>query len=380
MVGAPRAAIQRFIATESAGGVVLVAGAVVGLVWANSPLRDSYDSLLSTELALHLDLHAWVNDGLMALFFLVVGLEIRRELTSGELSDPRAAAAPAIAAVGGMVVPALLYLAVVGGGPGRDGWGVPMATDIAFALGVIALLGSRVPSSLKLFLLTLAIVDDIGAIVVIAVFYTADLHAGALAGAGAILLLMLGLRLTKVGWWPVYLVLGAVLWFAVHESGVHATIAGVVMAFAVPTSMAERLEHGLHPWTSFLVIPIFALANAGVELTSSALDSPGTAGVAAGIAVGLVAGKTLGVTGATWLAVRTGVGRLPEESTWLQVIGIACIAGIGFTVSLFVTELAFEPGSPLATAAKLGVLTGSCVAAVIGAVLLAQRARAATAC
>jgi NhaA family Na+:H+ antiporter len=409
--------VRRFLETEAAGGVVLLVAAVVALVWANSPWGDSYHTVWETELTLNLgrweltdDLHHWVNDGLMALFFFVVGLEIKRELVHGDLRDRRAAAMPAIAAAGGMVVPALLFLVLAGGTDGARGWGIPMATDIAFAVGVVALLGPRVPSALKLFLLTLAIVDDIGAIVVIAVFYATDTEPMYLLAAVGILGAMLALRLGGVVWLAPYVVLGCGVWLATRASGVHATIAGVVLGLLAPArplipavvardwagdltddpspaeldamtrlartavSPAERLEHLLHPWTSFVVVPIFALANAGVAVRGDSFDAPGSALVAAGVVLGLVAGKTVGIAGATWLAVRTGMGRLPEGATWPMVAGIGAIGGIGFTVALFIAELAFDPGT-LQDAAKIGVLTASTLAAVLGAAVLGRACR-----
>ena len=405
--------LLRFVATESAGGILLLVAAVAGLAWANSPWRSGYENLWATELSislgnwtLSLDLHGWVNDGLMALFFFVVGLEIKREVVVGELRDRRAAAVPVIAAFGGMLVPALLYLAVTASGPGARGWGIPMATDIAFALGVVALLGARVAPSLKLFLLTLAIVDDIGAIVVIAVYYTAELDPTALLLATLVLLGVVALRVAGVTWLPAYLVAGSVLWLAVHASGIHATIAGVVLAFMVPVrpgaptalardwaadlddepsaadlaimtrltsaaaSPAERFEHRLHPWTSYVVVPLFALANTGVVLGTAALGTAGAGAVAAGVTVGLVVGKVVGIVGAARLAVRTGLGHLPAGVTWAQVTSLACVAGIGFTVSLFVAELAFPRDADLRDAAKLGILAASTLAAAIGLVTL----------
>ena len=413
----PPRVVRRFLATEAAGGVVLLVAAVAGLVWANSPWRASYETVWSTELTIGLgrwalteDLHGWVNDALMAVFVFVVGLEIKREVVTGELRDRRAAAVPVVGALGGMVVPAILYLAFTAGGPGAGGWGIPMATDIAFALGVVAVLGDRVPPSLKLFLLTLAIVDDIGAITVIAVFYTSGLDVGALAIAAGLLLALLALRGARVAWLPLYVVLAALVWLATYASGVHATIAGVALGLCVPVrplapatvakdwaadlgdepttaelaamsrlaraaaSAGERLEHRLHPWTSFAIVPLFALANAGVELSASALDAPGASAVTAGVVVGLLAGKALGITGAVWLAVRTGLGRLPEGARWAHVAGVGVVAGIGFTVSLFVAELAFPADSPLVDAAKLGVLAASTLAAAVGAAVL-RRAR-----
>jgi len=409
--------VRQFLETEAAGGMVLLVAAVAALVWANSPWRASYEVLWHTDLSVGLgrfvlveDLRHWVNDGLMALFFFVVGLEIKRELVHGELRDPRVAAMPAIAALGGMAVPALLFLLVTAGGGGSKGWGIPMATDIAFAIGVVALLGSRVPASLKLFLLTLAIVDDIGAIVVIAFFYATDVQPIFLAGALALVTAMLGLRRAGVVWLAPYVVLGVGVWLATQASGVHATIAGVALGLLAPArpltpaavarewagdlsddpgpaeldamtrlaqtsvSPAERLEHRLHPWTSFVVVPVFALANAGVVIKADAFDAPATAGVALGVVLGLVVGKLVGITAATWLAVRSGLGRLPEGATWPMVMGIAAIGGIGFTVSLFIAELAYQPGA-VQDAAKLGVLGASMIAALLGATVLVRACR-----
>jgi len=409
--------VRRFLDTEAAGGVVLLVAAVAALVWANSPWSASYRALWSTELTVGLgryvlveDLQHWVNDALMAVFFFVVGLEIKRELVHGDLRDRRAAALPAVAAAGGMVVPALFYLLVAGASDGARGWGIPMATDIAFAVGVVALLGPRVPASLKLFLLTLAIVDDIGAIVVIAVFYASDVQPEFLLTAVGLIVAMLGLRKAGIVWLAPYVVLGSFVWLATQASGVHATIAGVVLGLLAPAqplipgavarqwagdltddptpaeldamtrlantavSPAERLEHLLHPWTSFLVVPLFALANAGVELRGDAFAGSGAVEVTVGVVVGLVAGKTLGITAAAWLAVRTGLGRLPEGTTWPMVAGVAGVAGIGFTVALFIAELAFVPG-PLQDAAKIGVLCASTLAAVMGAAVLRRACR-----
>ncbi len=412
----PRA-VLRFLHTESAGGIVLLLGALVALAWANSPWQASYESLWSTELAVELgpfrlaeDLRHWVNDGLMALFFFVIGLEIKREFVHGELQDPRTAALPALAALGGMLVPAGLYLVVAGGGPGGNGWGVPMATDIAFALGVVALLGPRVPSSLKLFLLTLAIVDDIGAIVVIAVAYSSGLDLVALAAAGAGLALVVVLRRAEVTWVPIYAAVGVAVWLATLASGVHATIAGVALGLLTPAcplapaavarewasdladepspselagmtrvakesvSVAERLAHKLHPFTSFVVVPLFALANAGVVLSADALASPGAGAVALGVVVGLVAGKVAGISTFSWLAIRLGWGTLPAGVDWGQLVGVAALAGIGFTVSLFIAGLAFDDPA-LADAAKVGILAASTLAAALGSLVLARSAR-----
>lgn len=384
-----RRVVGQFLATEAAGGFVLLIAAVVALAWANSPWGGSYRTLWITDLSLSVgrhvlveDLRHWANEALMAVFFLVVGLEIKRELVHGELRDPRVAALPVIAAAGGMAVPALLYLLVTAGSDLSGGWGIPMATDIAFAVGVVALLGPRVPSSLKLFLLTLAIVDDIGAIVVIAVFYAGDVQPELLFVAAGLIAVMLGLRRAGIVWLAPYVVLGIGVWLATRASGIHPTTAGVVLGLLAPAhpltagavSPAERLERLLHPWSSFVIVPLFALANAGVELRTDSFDRPGAARVTAAVVVGLWAGKALGITGAAWLAVRTGLGRLPEGATWPMVMGIAGIAGTGFTVALFIADLAFEPG-PLESAAKIGVLFASTLAAAIGAVVLRRACR-----
>ena len=405
----------RFFRIEAAGGVVMLVAAVVALVWANSPWRDSYYELLHSHIRLDLGgvlaldepLEAWINDALMVIFFFVVGLEIKCELIVGELRRPAAAALPAIAALGGMVVPAAIYAAFNAGGEGSAGWGIPMATDIAFAVGVVSLLGPRVPNSLKIYLLTLAIVDDIGAIVVIALFYTDDLSLGwLLIAAGSVLLLVL-MRLGRIWYTPAYLIVGVVLWLAVFESGVHATIAGVVLGIMAPArplvsegrfddmvvrrlpgdevsapvarrasfearervSVADRLADLLHPWTSFLIVPVFALANAGVELSADALDDAVRSPVTIGIVLGLVVGKLVGVSSFSWLAVRLGVCSLPSGATWTKVLGMSGVAGIGFTVSLFITNLAFTADA-IIDQAKVGILVASTVAAVIGAAIL----------
>jgi NhaA family Na+:H+ antiporter len=408
--------VARFVRTEVSGGIALVVAAVVALVWANSPWQGSYESLWHSQVTLGVgvfrveeDLRHFVNDGLMALFFFVVGLEIKREIVHGELADRRVAALPVFAAMGGMVLPALLYLVVAGGGAGGHGWGIPMATDIAFALGVLALLGSRVPSSLKLFLLTLAIVDDVGAIVVIAVFYSGTIDTAAVLAAGIGIVASVVLRRLRVDWSPIYVALAVAVWYATYRSGVHATIAGVALALTTPThrlapaetarrwaqdlsdeptagevhqmtiiaresvSPAEHLEELLHPATSFVVLPVFALANAGVEVRSGMLSGPGTTRVAVAVVVGLLVGKLLGILAGAWLGTRLQLAVLPPETRWAHLAGAAALGGIGFTVSLFITGLAFEQAD-LADAAKLAVLVASIVASVIGAgVLLAVR-------
>jgi Na+:H+ antiporter, NhaA family len=418
--------LQTFLRTEQAGGILLLAAAVAALVWANSPWRASYDAVRHTQLTIGIgnwslaeDLQHWVNDALMALFFLVVGLEIKRELTTGELRQPRAAALPAIAALGGMAVPALLYLAINSSGEAARGWGIPMATDIAFALGVLALVGRGLPASLKSFLLALAIVDDIGAILVIAVFYSGSIAVLPLLAAAGLLALILVLQRLQVRWTVVYVLLGVGVWLATFQSGVHATIAGVALGLATPAvpfqrpravsleahrvaddtvddpeppdadahhwlhlagltreavSPLARLEHLLHPWTSWVVIPVFALANAGVAISSSTLGEALGSGVALGVVVGLVVGKTAGVTLFTWLATRTGITRLPDGVRWRHLLGVAALAGIGFTVSLFVTSLAFQTPA-VQDAAKVGILAASLLAGLVGALLLTRSQR-----
>ncbi|HMU80798.1 MAG TPA: Na+/H+ antiporter NhaA, partial [Microthrixaceae bacterium] len=361
-------ALREFLDTEVAGAVVLLVAVVVALVWANSSLSSSYSDLWHTELSvsvgwgLDMSMHQVVNDGLMTVFFFVVGLEIKRELVDGELSDPRTAAVPVAAAIGGMVVPALLFVAINASTGTTRGWGIPMATDIAFALGVLAVAGSRLASGAKLFLLTSAVVDDIGAIVVIAVVYSTSISPGALLGAAVVIGMVLLARATGVQSLVVYVLLGVLLWDAMFESGVHATIAGVVLGLITPArgpdSVAERLEHRLHPLSSFVIVPLFALANAGVRLDVGSLSEPAPRAVALGVVVGLVIGKTVGISAATAIAVKTRIGRLPDGVGAGEVIGMAMVAGIGFTVSLFVTELAFDDPA-IRDAAKTAVLVAS---------------------
>lgn len=399
--------VRAFLQTETAGAVVLLAGALIALVWANSPWKDAYESLWSTRLSVGLgdasvseDLRHWVNEGLMALFFLVVGLEIKRELVAGELRAWRTAALPALAALGGMVVPAVLYTAVNLGQEGAGGWGIPMATDIAFALGVLALLGSRINPSLRLFLLTLAIVDDIGAIVVIAAFYSDGIRWLPL-GAAALLLVAVGLLpRTRIYWLPAYATLALGAWVLVFASGVHATIAGALLGLLAPArpaapaqvvhrwsealseepaesdrarmselassakSVTERLQQALHPLTSFVIVPVFALANAGVTFERDALSARGATAVAGGVVLGLVMGKILGIGGFSFLAVRLKLGSLPADVRWSELVGVGALAGVGFTVSLFIADLAFT--GPLLKAAKTGILGASLLASVVG--------------
>jgi NhaA family Na+:H+ antiporter len=378
-----------FLHTEASGGVVLLGATVVALMWANSVWQASYVDLWHHQLTIgvgghdiSLDLQEWINDGLMAIFFFVVGLEIKRELVVGELRQPRRAALPAIAALGGMVVPALIYAGFNAGGAGSNGWAIPVATDIAMAVGVLSLLGAAVDPALKLFLLALAIVDDIGAIVVIAVFYSKRSDAVAATVAVALVAAVLACRALGVRAVAVYVVLGVALWVAVYESGIHATIAGVVLGLLTPTSprrpddpegpsTVEWLEHLLHPWSSFVIVPLFALANAGVVISSQALADAWSTSITHGVVAGLVVGKLVGVSAFTWLAVRLGIGELAAGISWRGLIGVGALAGIGFTVSLFVTGLAFDDPA-LQDQAKLGILGASLLAALLGSAILLQ--------
>jgi Na+:H+ antiporter, NhaA family len=371
---------NEFISVEALSGIVLFVAAVAALVWANVDAA-SYADVWGTELTLGigsasitLTLAGWITDGLMTIFFFVVGLEIKREIVDGELRDRRNAVLPVLAALGGMVLPALIFLAANVGGVGAHGWGIPMATDIAFSLGVLALLGSNVSRGAKLFLLTLAIVDDIGAIIVIALFYTSDLQPVWFVGVAVAVALVFALRRVGLTHPAVYLVPAVVLWVSLHDSGVHATIAGVLLGLLTPVipgdepGPAERLEHRLHPWSSFVVVPLFALANAGVLLGGNAVERARDSAVTWGIAVGLVVGKTVGITALTLLGLALGLGRLPAGMRRVHVVGVAAVAGIGFTVSLFVADLSFT--GALLDEAKIGILGASVVAGILGAVLL----------
>ena len=373
-------AIRRFLQLEAASGLILMAAAVLALVIANSPLDWLYDRLLSARLALTIDgegldkpLLLWINDGLMAIFFLLVGLEIKRELVDGELSSWDKAALPAIGAVGGMAVPALVYLAVTWSTPQwQGGWAIPAATDIAFALGVLSLLGPRVPAALKIFLLALAIIDDLGAIVIIALFYTSNLTLLALALAGSSLVALLALRLFGVRHLAPYLLVGVFLWICVLKSGVHATLAGVAVAAFIPAnrkgteaeSPLEHLEHALHPWVAFAIMPLFAFANAGVSLAGITLASLAEP-LPLGIALGLLVGKQAGVMLFAWAAVRLRLAALPAGVSWRAFYGVAVLAGIGFPLSLFLGPLALDaPGAR--GRVRVRVLLGSLAAAVGG--------------
>lgn len=379
-------AVQEFLHDEAAGGIALVVGALAAVLWANSPVSESYFDFWGQYLtlgwgptALTENLQHWVNDGLMVIFFFVIGLEIKRELAVGELHDARAAALPAAAALGGVVVPALIFVALTSGAA-RAGWGIPMATDIAFAVGVLALLGDRVPAGAKLLLLSAAIVDDIIAITVIALFYTDSISFAWLSGAVAGLCLVLILRRLGVNAiWP-YVLVGIVVWVATLESGVHATIAGVALGLLTPAgeiggrNVLATLEHRLHPWSAFVVVPLFALANAGVSFGEGLLAEAASTALPWAIALGLVVGKIIGISGAVWLAVRTGLGRLPQGVGALHVVAVAAVAGIGFTVSLFIADLAYD--DPVLTeTAKVGIFAGSLLAGAIGSALMIAAGR-----
>ena len=419
--------LQRFLALETAGGLLLLACAVVALVWANSPWSDAYHHFFHTYITVgfgdfqikHSLLH-WINDGLMALFFFVVGLEIKREVLVGELRSPRQAALALAGALGGMIVPALLYTAVAMGTEGAAGWGIPMATDIAFALGVLMLMGKRAPLSLKIFLTALAIADDLGAVLVIALFYTAELNLPALLGGLAVVVLLFGIaRFGIRQTWP-YAVGGLAVWLLFLLSGVHATVAGVLVALTIPASRwidesdfaqrmqasldqfrkgldAEakdpdasqrdamhdmevalraadaplfRMEHALHGWVALFILPLFALGNAGVTFAGGLdLGHP----VTLGVLLGLIVGKPIGVLLLSWLAVKTKLAVLPGDVSWKQMAGVACLTGIGFTMSLFIATLAFGEGA-LLDAAKVGILGASLVSGVLGWVLLSRAA------
>jgi Na+:H+ antiporter, NhaA family len=393
---------QRFARTEAAGGIVLLACTALALLWANSPWAVSYVALWEqpitiglAPLALTLSVHAWINDGLMAVFFFLVGLEIKREMLCGELASVKRAALPIAGALGGMVIPATIYALLNVGGAGARGWGIPMATDIAFALGILALLGPRVPVALKVFLAALAIVDDIGAVLVIALFYTSAISWTSLAIAAGVLTALLCLNRARVGHPAPYALLGLVLWVAFLKSGVHPTIAGVLLAMTIPArtriaegelsrraseesipeetqALLQRLERSLHGVVAFLIVPLFALANAGVPVGRSLANGLSTP-VVLGVVLGLVLGKPIGIMIASSVAVRFGVASLPEKVSWRQVYGASWLAGIGFTMSLFIAALAFSDAA-LLDSAKIGVLTASCCSGAVGWSMLRRSA------
>jgi NhaA family Na+:H+ antiporter len=379
-------ALREFFRLESAGGILLIAAALLAMVIVNSPAQPLYDMLLNLPIGIRIadfeltkPLLLWINEGLMAVFFLVVGLEIKRETLEGELSQLSRIVLPALAAAGGMLVPALIYAAVNRGDPAAlSGWAIPTATDIAFALGVLALLGPRVPNGMRLFLLTLAILDDLGAVVIIAVFYTGDLSPASLVAAAGAIAVLFVLNRRGVRQIAPYILVGLILWIAVVKSGVHATLAGVVLAFFIPMcarGRAEesplcRLENDLHPTVSFAILPLFAFANTGISLrgvTISSLANP----IPLGIALGMFLGKQIGVFGFSWAAIKLKLGTLPEGTGWLGLYGLAVLCGIGFTMSLFISSLAFERvGSGLVFDDRLGILLGSLSSAIAGFLIL----------
>ncbi|MEZ5247136.1 MAG: Na+/H+ antiporter NhaA [Acidimicrobiales bacterium] len=409
-----RLALREFLKLESAGGVCLLVATVTALVLANSPLGHTiaefwhhHAVVMVGPVEIDESLVHWINDGAMAIFFLVAGLEIKRELVVGELRDIRRAALPAIAALGGMIMPAVIYVMINAGGDGAGGWGIPLATDIAFAVALLGVVGRRLPSGLKVFLLSLAIADDIGAVLVIAIFYSSSISFTWLGIVGGLLALVILMKRADIWFVPAYVIVGIGLWVAMLESGVHATLAGVILGLMAPAvarkpdptlvavepstplgvlhevltdaretiPVTDRLLHTLHPWTAFVILPIFALANGGVELSASGLADAATSPITLGVIGGLVAGKCIGIVVATRLAVGFGIGSLPEGVNWRMITGVALLGGIGFTVSLFITGLAFEDPH-LQDAAKIGVLTASVLAALAGSHVLKREAAA----
>jgi NhaA family Na+:H+ antiporter len=413
--------LEQFVHSETSGSILLFAATVVALAWANSPWNSSYFAFWKLPLPLgrrplfSMDLHHWIDDGLMVLFFLVVGLEIKREIVKGELSSFRQAALPIVAALGGMILPALIYFGLNHSGVGARGWGIPMATDIGFALGVLALIGKRIPSSLRVFMLALAIVDDVGAILVIAFFYTPQISVPALALAAAFLALLVIVAIRR-GPLSVYVVLGFFFWAAVLSSGVHATIAGVILGLVAPIrpkrrpeeladnaepllidfrsqilkndkssaeatltqldqllrgtdSIAERLERSIHPWVAFLVLPLFALASAGVALSTAQVKLAASSPIALGVFWGLIAGKAVGITLFSFLAVRSRIASMADGLTWLGIAGVGILAGVGFTVALFISGLSFDDETLIATS-KIAVLAASLAAGSLGYIWL----------
>lgn len=418
--------IQLFLHKEASGGILLIIATVIALIWANSPFAESYHHLWHTYVSINIgntglnySLHHWINDGLMVIFFFVVGLEIKRELLVGELSSAKKAALPIAAALGGMIFPALIYIIFNFGSEGSTGWGIPMATDIAFVVGILALLGNRVPLALKIFILALAIVDDIGAVLVIAIFYTSDISLISLAIAVVLLVVLIVMNRIGVRNLLIYTIVGVALWLAFLKSGVHATVAGVLLAFTIPASSRintkkftdetnqlvkdfdsagdhgenvltnserlsivdeienncekiltplQRFEHGLHPWVSFLIMPVFALANAGVTI-GSGLTTAITHSVSIGIILGLFLGKQIGIFLFSFAAVKFKIASVPEGVSWKKIYSAAILAGIGFTMSLFIANLAF--GNPeLLDIAKVGILSGSLLSGIIGFIIL----------
>lgn len=379
--------LDEFIKRESASGILLILATFLALLFSNSFMSPVYEYFLHIPVEIRIgpleldkSLSHWVSDGLMAIFFLLIGLEVKREILEGHLSSIRQIALPGFAAVGGMVVPAVIYYFFNKDNPvAVDGWAIPTATDIAFALGILSLLGNRVPVSLKVFLMALAIIDDLGAIIIIAVFYTADLSTLSITVAAASLFVLICLNLLGVSKKSAYFIVGAVLWVSVLKSGVHATLAGVALAFTIPItgkdennrifSPLKEIEHGLHFWVAFLILPLFAFVNAGVNVTDISLDQmSGT--VPVGIMLGLFLGKQLGVFGFSWLAIKLKLATLPDESNWMQLYGVSILTGIGFTMSLFIVSLAFEDASLFQYTDKLAILLGSFASGIVGYLIL----------
>ncbi len=369
--------IRDFFKMESAGGILLVIAAAIAMTIANTPLGETYQAVLHSYV-FGMSVSHWINDGLMAVFFLLIGLEVKRELLEGALKSKETAIFPAIAAVGGMLAPALVYVAFnAGNAEAISGWAIPAATDIAFALGIMALLGSRVPISLKVFLLALAIIDDLGVVVIIALFYTGDLSTTALLVGFVMTGVLFMLNAKKVTKLTPYMIVGAILWFAVLKSGVHATLAGVVIGFAIPLkgksdghSPLKHMEHALHPYVAYGILPLFAFANAGISLEGVSLSSL-TSMLPLGVALGLLVGKPLGIFTFSWAAVKMGVAKLPEGINFKHIFAVSVLCGIGFTMSIFISSLAFGEASPaFDTLARLGILMGSTTAAILGYILL----------
>ncbi|MDQ6969061.1 MAG: Na+/H+ antiporter NhaA [Mariprofundus sp.] len=379
--------IEAFIKQESASGILLIFTTLLALMLSNTFLSPWYQSFLHIPVelrfgALHLDksLYHWVNDGLMAIFFLLIGLEVKREILEGHLSSMRQIALPGIAAVGGMLVPAAIYLAFNADNPiAINGWAIPTATDIAFALGILSLLGKRVPISLKIFLMALAIIDDLGAIVIIAIFYTTDLSVLSIVVASLSLLSLIALNIFGVSKKAAYFIIGTILWVSVLKSGVHATLAGVALALTIPLNAKDAhnqaisplkdIEHGLHFWVAFFILPLFAFVNAGVDITQISLAQM-TGSVPMGIMLGLFIGKQLGVFGFSWLAIKFKLASLPEGSNWMQLYGVSILTGIGFTMSLFITSLAFESDQLFQYTDKLAILVASFLSGIAGYLIL----------
>ncbi|NRA70531.1 MAG: Na+/H+ antiporter NhaA [Gammaproteobacteria bacterium] len=382
-------AIEEFIKKESSAGLVLIFVTFIALVLKNTGLSEFYDAFLNTPVeirfgGLHIDkpLLLWINDGLMAVFFLLIGLEVKRELLEGHLSSISQVILPGVAAIGGMVVPAAVYLYFVGlDSTGTQGWAIPTATDIAFALGVLSLLGKRVPVSLKIFLMALAIIDDLGAIVIIALFYTAELSTLSITIAAAALSGLIVMNRLGVTRKAAYVLVGVVLWVSVLKSGVHATLAGVALAFTIPLttkgsdkSMLKTMEHDLHYWVAFFILPLFAFVNAGVDFRNISADQILTP-VPMGIAFGLFVGKQIGVFGFSFIAIKLGLAKLPDSSNYRQLYGVSVLTGIGFTMSLFVNSLAFTDPTQFMFADKLAILVGSCLSGLVGYAILYRKAQ-----